>query len=116
MSQIITETAELQCDKGTVTSALAVTSQNFSRAENKLIATEQDKQAYTNIKPFGKCKLKPSSSGYRPCVPAPIAWRKTTEKDTVNGYKILLENSVCPCSTGGTISVKAKGHEGDHEG
>jgi len=113
---IITETAVLECTEGTATSILSVTSQNFSRAENKLIATEQDKEAYTNIKPFRKCRLKPTSSDYLPCTPAPTSWQKTTEKDTVNGYRILLENSVCPCSTGGTIRIKSKGHEGEHKG
>jgi hypothetical protein len=110
MPQTITETAELVCDKGTAGSQLIVTSQNFCKSGKKLTATEQDKQPVTNIKPFGRCKLKPSSGGYLPCVPSPAAWEKTTALDKINGYKILLECSICPCASGGTISVKAKGH------
>ena len=38
------------------------------------MATEEDKQANANILSFKQCKLKPSSGGYLPCVPAPIQW------------------------------------------
>ncbi len=44
-------------DKGTKPSQLKVTSQNFSKAENKLIATDQDKQTDTNIQNFGICSI-----------------------------------------------------------
>jgi len=53
MPQKITDTAQLSCSQGTTASNLSVTSQNFSMAEGKYIATEHDKQANTNIKPFG---------------------------------------------------------------
>ena len=115
MPQKITDTAQLSCNQGTAPSNLSVTSQNFSTAEGKHIATEQDKQANTNIKPFGQCKLKPSSGGYLPCIPAPTVWQKTTEKDTINNYKILTEDSFCMCSTGGKIGVADKGHGEKHE-
>ena len=49
MPQKLTETALLLCDKGTKPSQLKVTSQTFSKAEGKLIATEQDKQTEGNI-------------------------------------------------------------------
>ncbi|MBV8324875.1 hypothetical protein [Chryseobacterium sp.] len=45
----------------------------ISTAEGKYIAPEQDKQADINIQSFGLCKLKPTSGGYLPCIPAPIA-------------------------------------------
>lgn len=53
MPQKITDTAQLSCNQGTMPSTLSVVSQNFSTAEGKYIATEQNKQANTNIKPFG---------------------------------------------------------------
>ncbi|SHL93462.1 protein of unknown function [Chryseobacterium carnipullorum] len=115
MPQKITDTAQLSCNQGTAPSKLIVTSQNFSTAEGKHIATEQDKQANTNIKPLGQCKLKPTSGGYLPCIPAPTAWQKTTERDTINNYKILTEDSFCMCNTGGKITVDNKGHEEQHE-
>lgn len=115
MPQKITDTAQLSCNQGTTPGNLSVTSQNFSTAEGKYIATEQDKQTNINIKPFGQCKLKPTSGGYLPCIPAPIAWEKATEKDTINNYKILTEDSFCMCSTGGKIEVTDKGHGEKHE-
>lgn len=115
MPQKITNTAQLSCNQGMTPSNLSVTSQNFSTAEGKYIATEQDKQVNVNIKPFGQCKLKPISGGYLPCIPTPTAWQKATEKDTINTYKILTEDSFCMCSTGGKIEVADKGHGEKHE-
>ena len=86
MPQIITDTAELSCDQGTATSKLNVTSQDFVTIEGKAMATEEDKQANSNIQPFKQCKLKPSSGGYLPCVPAPIQWEDAAEKDTIMGF------------------------------
>ena len=86
MPQIITNTAELSCNQGTATSKLNVTSQDFVTIEGKAMAAEEDKQANSNIQPFKQCKLKPSSGGYLPCVPAPIQWEDTAEKDTIMGF------------------------------
>ena len=86
MPQIITNTAELSCNQGTATSKLNVTSQDFVTIEGKAMATEEDKQANANIQPFKQCKLKPSSGGYLLCVPAPIQWEDTAEKDTIMGF------------------------------
>ncbi|MEN9919418.1 MAG: hypothetical protein RL662_1854 [Bacteroidota bacterium] len=115
MPDKITDTAILLCDKGVTPTPLTVTSQTFCFAEGKLIATEQDKQAMINIKPFGICKLKPSITGYLPCTPAPIAWQNPTPKDEINGYKILTDQSECSCATGGTIKVQSKGHSENHD-
>lgn len=110
MPQKLTEKAILLCDKGDKPSQLKVTSQTFSKAENKLIATEQDKLPETNIPNFGVCAVTHSK-----CVPAPLKWDKTTEKDTINNYKILTEDSTCQCSVGGKISCQHKGHGEMHE-
>jgi hypothetical protein len=114
MPHKLTDTATLQCDQGITPSKLAVTSQDFCKAEDKLIATEQDKQPNTNIKPFGQCKLKPSSGGYLPCMPIPTVWQKTAKKDEINGFKILTDDSTCQCSIGGKIAVQDKGHGEKH--
>jgi len=110
MPQKLTDKATLFCDKGEKPSQLKVTSQTFSKAENKLIATEQDKQTETNIPNFGTCIITRSK-----CNPTVIKWDKTTEKDIINNYKILTEDSTCQCSVGGKISVQDKGHRGKHE-
>ena len=110
MPQKLTEKALLIYDKGSKPSQLKVTSQTFSKAENKLIATEQDRQPEINIPSFGFCVVTKSK-----CIPAIIKWDKTTEKDTLNNYKILTEDSTCQCSVGGKISVQHKGHGEKHE-
>ena len=115
MPQIITDTAEVSCNQGTATSKLNVTSQDFVTIEDKPVATESDKQANVNIMPFGQCKLKPTTSGYLPCMPAPTKWEQTAEKDTINDLKILTEKSTCQCAVGGKISVTHKGHNEQHE-
>ncbi|TWP28361.1 DUF4280 domain-containing protein [Apibacter muscae] len=116
MPQTITETATLQCNQGTAESKLSVSSQNFFFIRDHAIATEADNQTGVNIKSFGLCKLKPIPGGYLPCTPVPINWAETTKKDELNGNKILLDCSVCPCTTGGIISVKDKGHGEEQEG
>jgi hypothetical protein len=110
MPQKLTETATLLCDKGAKPGQLKVTSQTFSKANDKLIATEQDKQPETNIPSFGVCSITKNK-----CTPAVTKWDNTTEKDSINNYKILSEDSTCQCSVGGKISVQDKGHAEKHE-
>lgn len=105
MPNIITDTAKLQCDKGAAPAQLKVSSQNFSRADNKLVATESDKAANTNIMPFGVCGITKAA-----CTPAVLQWEKAAKKDTINNLKILLETSICKCTIGGNIMVMDKGH------
>lgn len=104
MADKVTDTAQLSCNQGTAPSNLSVSSQGFVLIENKPVATEQDKQPNINIKPFGQCRLKPSSGGYLPCMPAPTQWQDTSPFE-IEGKKELLDSSTCPCSVGGTISV-----------
>lgn len=104
MPQNITDSTQLQCNQGTVPTPIAVTSQTFMSIEGKLQATEEDKQPNVNIKPFGQCKLKPSSGGFLPCIPAPIKWQDTSVFE-IEGKKELLDISTCICSVGGKISV-----------
>jgi hypothetical protein len=110
MPEKLTEQATLICDKGTAPAQLKVTSQTFSYANDKLVATEQDKATNINIASFGVCAITRST-----CIPAAIAWQHTTQKDDINGFKILTEDSTCMCSIGGTISVQHKGHSEMHE-
>lgn len=104
MPQHITDTTQLQCDKGSIPTAITVTSQTFMSIEGKLQATEEDKQPNINIKPFGQCKLKPTTGGFLPCIPAPIKWQDTSVFE-IDGKKELLDSSTCTCSVGGKISI-----------
>lgn len=111
MPQKVTTTAQLECDKGTKPSQLAVTSQDFCKAGDKLIATEQDAKPNENIMPFGNCKAKYNQA----CTPQTQKWDKTTQNDEINGLKIVLETSECICKTGGKITIINKGHSGKTE-
>lgn len=99
MPQYITNTTQLLCDKGTSPTPITVTSQSFMSIEEKLQATEEDKQPNINIKPFGICSVLRSS-----CSPSPIKWDNTSDFE-IEGKKELLESSTCQCSIGGKISV-----------
>ncbi|MEF9478730.1 DUF4280 domain-containing protein [Chryseobacterium sp. 1B4] len=109
MSQIITENASLSCDKGVAPSQLKVTSNVFYKADNKLIATEQDKMAAVNISTFGICSVTRIA-----CVPAITKWDNTAEETCINTYNVLTEKSTCACAMGGLITVKDKGHSEQH--
>ena len=110
MPQRIGDEAQISCSFGTASSSLKVTFQNFCTVNGKLVATEADKEANVNIKPFGQCKLK----GYLPCIPCPGNWQTTTEIDCINNMKILTEESFCMCSIGGKVSFDNNGHMGKH--
>ena len=101
MPKLITHGATMCCTLGTMQTKVSVTSQNFRRIADALIATESDKAGMVNIPSFGTCKC-----GYPnpPCVPSPQGWQQTTQKDSINGLKKLTENSFCMCAKGGRIS------------
>ncbi|WP_317198102.1 PAAR-like protein [Chryseobacterium rhizoplanae] len=81
----------------------------FYKADNKLFATEQDKQTAVNISAFGMCTVTRIA-----CVPAVTKWDNTAENTCINTYKILTEKSTCQCAMGGIISVIDKGHGEQH--
>ncbi|TWP28923.1 DUF4280 domain-containing protein [Apibacter muscae] len=99
----INQDTQLECSEGTEPTPIQVTSQNFVSLAGKLQATEQDKEANTNIIPFGLCKLKPIPGGYLPCQPALIKWQNTSVF-TIDGKQELTTDSFCICSTGGKIT------------
>ena len=115
MPQKVTDTAQLQCNQGSTIVKLKVTSQNFNFFDDKLVATEQDAKPNVNIKPFGVCKLKPTSGGYQPCIPITQKWSKVSKLDEINGMKIVVDTSECPCNIGGKIKIIQKGHQGKIE-
>ncbi|TWP24871.1 DUF4280 domain-containing protein [Apibacter muscae] len=103
MSHPLTENTKLKCNKGTKETPLKVTSHSGLKINSLLKATEKDKEANTNIIPFGQCKLKPTSGGYLPCTPAIKQWEKTSPF-SLNGMKKLTTDSFCMCATGGKVS------------
>lgn len=95
--------AIVECDQGFTPAELKVTENTKIKVQGKLKATDMDRQV---PKTFGKCKLKPTSSDYLPCVPALQKWTKTSKKTTLGGSKkFLFQDSECMCSTGGKITI-----------
>lgn len=95
--------AIVECDQGFTPAELKVTENTKIKVQGKLKATDMDRQV---PKTFGKCKLKPTSSDYLPCVPALQKWTTTSKKTTLGGSKkFLFQDSECMCSTGGKITI-----------
>ncbi|TWP24645.1 DUF4280 domain-containing protein [Apibacter muscae] len=105
MPHPIIQDTQLECSEGTEPTRIKVTSQDFVSLAGKLQATEKDKEANTNIIPFGLCKLKPIPGGYLPCQPALIKWQNTSVF-TIDGKQELTTDSFCMCSTGGKVTPK----------
>lgn len=79
-------------------------------SDGKFAVTEDDKTISPPTATYGKCTLKPSSSGNMPCAPAfGPKWDKTYDKKIVSGKTVLTEISTLQCTVGGTISIKKHG-------
>ncbi|WP_378175744.1 DUF4280 domain-containing protein [Aquimarina sp. SS2-1] len=95
--------ALLQCNQGFVPAKLMVTQNQKVKIQGKFKATDMDNQVPAT---FGQCKLKPTSGGYLPCIPALQKWTKTTKTATLGGSKkFLYEDSECMCATGGKVTI-----------
>ncbi|WP_340199076.1 PAAR-like protein [Ascidiimonas sp. W6] len=95
--------ALLECNQGFTPAKLLVTENRKVKIQGKFKATDMDVQVPAT---FGKCKLKPTNSGYLPCIPGLQKWTKTTKKVTLGGRKkFLYEDSECMCATGGKVTI-----------
>ena len=78
--------------------------------QTKLAATEEDRTFNPPAATFGKCTLKPSSSGNLPCaLAAAPKWSKTYESTKILGKNTLTEISELQCMVGGKISIVKHG-------
>ena len=82
----------------------------FNEQSDKYVATEDDKTFIPAAMTFGKCTLKPSSSGNLPCSPqfAP-KWGKTYDGTKVLDKNTLTEISELQCMIGGKITIAKHG-------
>ena len=90
----------LACDKGCAPCRLKVTSHDFSYIYGLHLATEADKQPDVNIPPMHTC----TATG-KACEPKPTAWEKVKDGVSINHDRLLLEDSILPCSEGGIIKI-----------
>lgn len=110
--EIIVQGATCECQFGNSPDKLKVLTQqkhyaNDKDGSSKLIATDKDIGMTFEKNTFGKCKLKPYSGGYRPCVPALQQWVGMYENTVLsNQGKILLEDSKGICSVSGSPCIK----------
>ncbi len=103
----VVDGALLKCNQGIKPAKLQVTQNQKIKIQGKFKATDLD-----NVVPetFFQCKLKPTSGGYLPCVPALQKWIKTTKKATLGkSKKFLYDCSETLCATGGKITVVQHG-------
>ena len=103
----VVDGALLKCNQGMKPAKLQVTQNQKIKIQGKFKATDMD-----NVVPetFFQCKLKPTSGGYLPCVPALQKWTKTTKKASLGkSKKFLYDCSETMCATGGKITVAQHG-------
>lgn len=119
----VVQKGQCQCDQGFKFPKFKVTSHkknywNDADGNNDFLAvTETDLQLDPMVEPFGKCKLKPSSSGYLPCTYAPAGkWTKTYDKVTIMGNSCVTEISELMCTTGGKITILKHGQQSEASG
>jgi len=119
MSQkkIVCNGALCKCQFGDVPDTLTVLTQkknyiNDSAGSQKLIATDKELGTPFQAKTFGQCKMQPTGSSFKPCVPNITKWDGAFEKTQLKenqGYP-LLEDSKATCSFGGAPCVEITYH------
>ncbi len=113
---VVVDGAICKCKFGATPDVLTVQSQtkayiNDSAASKKLIANTMDLGMPFQAKTFGPCKLKPTTGGHLPCVPAITQWQNPYDKVVLsNNGQILTENSKAACATSGSPSVEFTFH------
>lgn len=97
--ELVCNGAICRCDKGSLPSALQVTSQHSNYLQGLLVATTQDK----TFLPFGTCLLKNNT----PCTPTLLLWQDAFDLVQVLGPAShpLLDQSTIRCAIGGQVSI-----------
>ncbi|GEM54939.1 hypothetical protein B0A58_02770 [Flavobacterium branchiophilum NBRC 15030 = ATCC 35035] len=84
---------------------------NDKDGAEKLIATTKEIGQTLEANTFGKCKLQPMGSSYKPCQAVITEWSAFYDKVTLsNQGKILLEDSKATCPIGGPDCITIKNH------
>lgn len=105
--EFVTTGAEIACTKGSIETIFNPTSNNFYKIGGCLVATKLDCIPFTNILPFGLCKVTGKS-----CIPSiATSWIDTWPKQ-VNGVETLIKRSTCIWALGGTLKFKTSGQTG----
>ena len=96
----IPEGSWLACDKGTCPSSFRISHNNNTNIYGSKLASEADLLPFFNIKPMGICTVLFGS-----CMPAVLKWDDPQDGVSVNGHRLLKEDSTCQCVVGGKIKI-----------
>jgi len=114
--KLVCHGAICKCQYGDVPDTLEVLTQQKvyinDSGSHKLVATHMDLGTPFKVKTFGQCKLQPTGSSFKPCMPAITAWDGYFEKTQVKlnqGYP-LLEDSKATCAIAGAPCVEITFH------
>lgn len=113
--------AQLTCAQGISPSSLAV-QPGVATADGKPVATVMDFVSMSNIPPFGMCltlanpqvaAATAAALGVltpQPCIPVITApWSPGSSVSSLQGQKLLTEDSTCNCQWTGVISISDPG-------
>ncbi len=119
MSQkkVVCHGAMCKCQFGDFPDTLTVLSQqknyiNDTAGSQKLIATDKELGMPFQAKTFGQCKLQPTGSSFKPCMPNITKWDGVFEKTQLKanqGYP-LLEDSKATCAISGSPCIEITFH------
>lgn len=115
--KLVCKGAIVECQFGDFPDTLLVLTQkknyiNDQAGSQKLIATDKELGIPFQAKTFGQCKLQPTGSSFKPCIPAITAWQGAFQKTQLKenqGYP-LLEDSKATCAIAGSPCVKINFH------
>ena len=120
----VCNTATLKCAMAVPpgTSMLVVTPENRMLTSSQPAANINDHIPMKNILPFGMCKTQANpqvaaataaAAGVltpQPCIPlVPAPWSPGSEVSTIDGDRVLTDDSKCKCQWTGEISVSDAG-------
>lgn len=105
---IVVEGAQMECDKGVMSTRLVVTTNPFVQVNGRLVASIHDRRLGANIKSpyFNLCKI--TGKPCRPSIPQP--WTPGGSSVLVPTLlPVLPESATLKCTVGGKISVTDPG-------
>ncbi|KAA1242406.1 DUF4280 domain-containing protein [Aquimarina sp. RZ0] len=119
MSQkkVVCHGALCKCQFGDVPDTLTVLSQqknyiNDQGGSQKLIATDKELGMPFQAKTFGQCKLQPTGSSFKPCMPNITKWDGAFQKTQLQANQgfPLLEDNKATCAIAGSPCVEITFH------
>jgi hypothetical protein len=122
MPKLVVHGAMMSCDQGAAPASLVVPPLANASADEQALATVNDFQPQVNIPPFGMCRTQANpqvaaataaANGVptpQPCVPVTTSpWSPGSSISSLDGVRLLSDDSTCKCAWSGTIRIDAPG-------